>query len=100
MPSSDFRLRMERVLAARVEDLRERAAKPRRLRSAMAVIAGTLVCFFLLKAAAVAHDGRQFTPAPGAEAGLGATLHYWIAGADPISTTLAAALRSPSSGAL
>jgi len=98
MQSPDFRRRMERVLAARVEAVKARNARPRRLARGAGVIAGTLACFFLLKAAAVAHDGRAFAGPPAEGAGFGATLTYWFAGADPISSTLAAALRNEPRG--
>lgn len=94
MQSPDFKQRMEHVLAARVEAVKSRDAKPRRLASASGVIAGTLVCFFVLKAAAVAHNGAAFAGPAGADAGLGAQIYQWFAGTDPISSTLAAALRN------
>jgi hypothetical protein len=94
MQSLDFKQRMEHVLAARVEAVKARDAKPRRLRQVLAVVAGTLICFFVLKGAAVAHNGRAFAEPLAAEAGIGAQIYQWFAGADPISATLAAALRN------
>ncbi|MFN4100483.1 MAG: hypothetical protein ACK4GT_11970 [Pararhodobacter sp.] len=94
MQSPDYLRRMERVLATRVEAKKAKQAGPRRLTRAAGVIAGTLVCFFLLKAAAVAHDSRAFAGPPAQGAGVVATIAYWFAGADPISSTLAAALRN------
>ena len=94
MQSAQFLQRMERVLAARVEEKKAEEARPsRRLVQAGGILAGTLACFFVLKAAALAHDGGVFAAPVAAEAGLGARLHQWFAGADPISATLAAALR-------
>lgn len=85
---------MERVLAARVEVKKTAEARPRRLRRAAGVLAGTLLCFFVLKAAAVAFDPQAFPGPPPEGAGAGARILFWIAGADPVSSTLAAALRS------
>ena len=94
MQSPDFLRRMETVLAARVEEKKTREhGRARRLKQAGSVVAGTLACFFVLKAAALAHDSRVFTAPVAAEAGLGAGLYHWFAGADPVSTALAATLR-------
>ncbi|MCW1934454.1 hypothetical protein [Pararhodobacter zhoushanensis] len=96
MPSIDFRTRLDHVLASRVEARKEQQHRPaQRLVRGLSVIAGTLVCFFVLKAAALAHDGQAFAaPAP-AEPGISAQIYHWFAGADPISSTLAYALRAP-----
>src|SRR5690606_38315486 len=94
MQSLDFKQRMEHVLATRVEAVKARDAKPRRLRQGLEVVAGTLVCFFVLKGAAVAHNGRAFAEPLTAEAGIGAQIYHWFAGSDPISATLAAAMRN------
>lgn len=95
MPSIDFRTRLDHVLAARVEARKEQDHKPaQRLVRGLSVIAGTLVCFFVLKAAALAHDGQAFATTA-AEPGIGAQIYHWFAGADPISSTLAYALRAP-----
>ena len=94
MPNISFKERMEHVLAARVEAQKAREAKPRRIGQAGGVILGTLVCFFVLKGAAVAHNGEAFVGPAAAEAGIGAQIYQWFAGRDPISSTLAAALRN------
>ncbi|PWE27260.1 hypothetical protein [Pararhodobacter marinus] len=96
MQSPDFMRRMERVLSARVEAVKAREAKPRRLASVFSVLGGTLVCFILLKAAALAHGTEHFRATAAAEAGLGAQVYLWIAGPDPISTALATAMRGGS----
>ena len=93
MQSPDFMRRMERVLSSRVEAVKTREAKPRRITSIFSVLGGTLVCFFVLKAAAVAHGTEHFRTVVPAEAGIGAQIYQWIAGADPISTALATAMR-------
>jgi len=94
MQSSDFRRRMAHVLASRVEAVKAREQKPRRMLGVLSAFAATLVCFFVLKGAAVAHNGQAFAEPPGAEAGIAAQIHHWFAGADPISATLATALRN------
>lgn len=94
MQSSEFRQRMMRVLAARVDAIKARDAKPRRAAQAGGVIVATLACFFVLKGAAVAHNGHAFAAPAGAEAGIGARVYQWFAGTDPISSTLAAAMRN------
>ena len=94
MPSIDFRTRLDHVLAARVEARKEQEHRPaRRLVRGLNVIAGTLVCFFVLKAAALAHDGQAFSTPAATEPSIGAQIYHWFAGADPISSTLAYALR-------
>lgn len=93
MQSPDFRRRMAHVLAARVEAVKAREQKPRRAAAILSAFAATLVCFFVLKAAAVAHNGHAFAEPPGEGAGVAAQIHHWFAGADPISATLATALR-------
>lgn len=94
MPNADFMRRMERVLSARVEAVKARQARPRRLLQAGSVIAGTFVCFFVLKAAAIAHDGQAFAAGPvPSDAGFGAQVYHWVTGRDPISNTLAMAIR-------
>lgn len=94
MKSPEFTRRMERVLASRVEAAKAREARPRRLAQAAGVIVGTLACFFVLKGAAVAHNGGPLVRAEAglAEAGLGAAVWHWFAGADPVSSALAAAI--------
>ena len=94
MPSTEFRTRLEHVLAARVEARKaEEHSSAQRLVQGMGVIVGTLACFFFLKAAALAHDGQAFAALGGDANGFGAQLHHWFAGADPISSTLSHALR-------
>ncbi|MCL4675478.1 MAG: hypothetical protein KJZ59_05520 [Pararhodobacter sp.] len=94
MASADYLRRMEIVLSARAEDKAAKENPPmRRLARVAGVLAGTLALFFVLKAAALAYSEQPFAAAPAAEAGLGAQIHHWIAGADPISKTLALALR-------
>lgn len=95
MASLDFLLRMDHVLSARVEARKAREAKPqRRVLQAASVVAGTVACFFLLKAVALAHNGNAFAAPVPAEAGLGTQIYHWLADPDPISGTLAAALRN------
>lgn len=94
MQSPEYLQRMEAVLAARVEE-RKQAEAPRH-RTVLQVggsMATAIALFFLLKAAALAISGQPFAAPPAAEAGLGARLHHWFAGADPVTRTLAEALR-------
>lgn len=99
MPSTDFQRRMETVLAARVA-ARARAERPRaqRTRQVAGALAATVAAFFLLKAAALATTGLPLAAPPAADSGFAATLYTWIAGPDPLTRTLALALR-PTGGA-
>lgn len=92
MQSPEFLRRMEHVLAQRVEAVKARESKPRRIQQVGGVIAGTMACFFVLKGAAMAHNGHAFAPPPAAEAGIAAQVYQWFAGPDPVSSVLAAAL--------
>lgn len=85
---------MENVLAAKAEIKKSKEA-PRNERAYQAVgaVFGALAFFFLLKATALATTNRPFYGAPVAEAGLGAQVYHWFAGADPITRTLATAIR-------
>lgn len=93
MPSPVFLQRLERVLSNRVEDKQRQTSRglDRGLRG-LGVVVGTLACFFVLKGAALSQGALTTTP-PSAEAGIGAQVAFWMAGADPVSSTLAAALR-------
>ncbi|MCB1411321.1 MAG: hypothetical protein H6899_07565 [Rhodobacter sp.] len=99
MQSADFFRRMDHVLTERVEAKRTRE-NPWRLRAmrVSGVLTGAIVCFFLLKGAALASRDAGFAPPLPPDAGFGAQVYYWFAGADPISATLAAALRGPTRG--
>ena len=95
MQSADYFRRLESVLKKRVEK-KQHDERPRfaRSRNAAASISGAAACFFVLKAAALATGGSAALAAPlPADSGLGARLHHWVAGADPVTATLAAALR-------
>ena len=94
MQSPDFSRRMERVLSARVEAVKAREARPRRIVQGVGIVVGTVVCFFVLKAMAVAQNGGPLVSAGSdlSEAGIGASIYHWVAGADPVSSLLAAAI--------
>lgn len=94
MQSPDFSRRMERVLSSRVEAVKAREARPRRIWQVGSVIVGTVVCFFVLKAMAMAQNGGPLVSetADLSEAGIGTAVYHWFAGADPVSSLLAAAI--------
>ncbi|MCB1406931.1 MAG: hypothetical protein KDK01_11935 [Rhodobacteraceae bacterium] len=94
MASADYLRRMESVLAAKAEDKVAKERRPLyRVLRIIGALAGSLALFFVLKAAALAYSDTPLPTAPAAEAGIGAQVQHWIAGADPISRTLALAMR-------
>lgn len=95
MQSADYVRRLESVLKSRVEK-KKHQSRPRfaGLRRTASSITGAAACFFVLKAAALATGGTAAFAGPlPADPGLGARLHHWVAGVDPVSSTLASALR-------
>ncbi|HPD93707.1 MAG TPA: hypothetical protein PLG62_14685 [Pararhodobacter sp.] len=87
---------MDTVLTSRVDDLKTRENPwRRRLARAGGVLAGALVCFFLLKGAAMASRDTGFDAPLPPDAGFGAQVRFWIAGPDPVSRALAATFRGP-----
>lgn len=94
MPSADYMRRMETLLAAKLDVIEaEQSTRKRRPLQIAGAMGGATVFFFVLKAAAFSHNGNAFTTTLAAEAGFGAQVYHWFAGADPITTSLAAAMR-------
>lgn len=94
MPSADYMRRLENLLTAKVEEIEiTHAPRKQRALKAAGAIVGAAAFFFVLKAAAYSHNDRAFTAPLAAEAGFGALVYHWFAGADPITTSLAAAIR-------
>ncbi|WP_323035861.1 hypothetical protein [Pararhodobacter sp.] len=94
MPSADYMRRLETLLNAKVEELELKETKRhRRPLQILGAVAGAVAFFFVLKAAALSHSGQPLGAPLAAEAGLSAQIYHWFAGADPITTTLAAAIR-------
>ena len=95
MESTAFQQRKARILAARAADERRRQ-RPRSRRAVgilMALLA-SLICFFLLKGATLAHLGEAgfaaLAPQQGDE---GSALVLWFTGADPLTRLIAETLR-------
>ncbi|WP_461468773.1 hypothetical protein [Pararhodobacter sp.] len=81
-------------MAARAEKKTvEKAPRGRRLCQTAGALAGALGMFFVLKAAALAHSNHPLVAVTPIDAGIAATLHHWFAGADPVTRTLAMAMR-------
>ena len=61
---------------------------------AIGIVIGTVACFFVLKAMAMAQNGGPLVTEDTdlTEAGIGASVYHWIAGPDPVSSLLAAAI--------
>lgn len=95
MQSPDFLRRMETVLASRVEEKKREEAPPAYTALRIAgSLPFALAIFFVLKAAALAGSGgRPFADPLAPGAGIAAHLHHWFAGADPVTRTLAVAIR-------
>lgn len=100
MQSPEYLERLDHILSARVEEEKERN-KPRghRVAAGVGVLGGTLAMFFVLKAAALAASGAPLVET-GAEASLTGQIYRWFAGADPVTRTLAAAMRGPDASTL
>lgn len=94
MPSQDYLRRLESLIATRVED-QKHASHPtaQRLVGAGLGIAGACALFFVLKAAALAQSDLPLAAPLPAEAGFAQRLHHWIIGPDPVTRTLATAIR-------
>ncbi|MCB1396917.1 MAG: hypothetical protein H6898_05345 [Rhodobacter sp.] len=95
MQSPDFLRRMETVLASRVEE-KKREDAPAALTAlrAAGAVPFAMAFFFFLKAVALAGSGGHSFAAPLTdEAGVAAHLHHWFAGADPVTRTIAVAIR-------
>jgi hypothetical protein len=94
MPSADYMRRLDSILTAKVEEAEEEHANRRnRPMRIVGAILGAIVFFFVLKGVALSHSGRSFSDPLAADAGIGAQIYHWFAGADPISATIAIAIR-------
>lgn len=96
MPNASYMARMERVLELRVRQQRKaRRFTARRFSGVAVALLAATACFFLLKAATLAHLGAERFDAVSAPVAYGEGLpglRYWLAGPDPVSRFLAEAL--------
>ena len=99
MASADYKRRLEAVLAAKVDEIEVQNMRKRQRQHPMriaGVLAVTVTFFFVLKAFAFTQSDTALSQPLAAEAGIGATILFWFAGADPITQALATAMQARS----
>jgi len=94
MASSDFLRRLEALKQAQIEEEEaEKAPRGGRALQILGALAGAAAFFFFLKAVALAQSDLTFAGPPPGDAGIGAQIYHWFAGADPVAQILATAIR-------